>query len=50
MITAIVLAMLPVVIVVGIATRELRLWRRQLLNIRALPEASSPEVGNEFAI
>jgi hypothetical protein len=41
MITAAVLALLPVVIVVGITKRDLRLWCRQLRNIRALPETPS---------
>ncbi len=50
MITATVLALLPVVIVAGIATRELRLWWRELRNIRAPPETSSREVRNECAI
>lgn len=50
LIIATVLALLPVVIVVGIATRELRLWWRQLRDIRALPEASSRGVGNEYAV
>jgi hypothetical protein len=50
LITATVLALLPVVIVVGVATHELRLWWRQLRHIRALPEASSREVGNEYAV
>jgi hypothetical protein len=50
MITATVLALLPVVIVAGITMRDLRLWWRQLRNIRALPETSSQEVGNECAI
>jgi hypothetical protein len=50
MITAAVLALLPVVIVVGITTHDLRLRWRQLRNIRALPETSSQEAENEFAI
>lgn len=40
MMTATALALLPVVIVVGIATHELR----QLRKIRVIPEASSQEV------
>jgi hypothetical protein len=50
MITATVLALLPVVIVAVITTRDLRLWWRQLRNIRGLPETSSQEVENECAI
>jgi hypothetical protein len=50
MITATVLALLPVVIVVGIATRDLRLWWRQLRSIRALPETPVKEVESESAV
>jgi hypothetical protein len=50
MIIATVLALLPVVIVVGIAIHELSPWCRQLRDIRALPEASSREGENECAI
>lgn len=50
MITATVLALLPVVIVVGIAAHDLHRWWRQFRNIRALPETSSQEVENECAI
>jgi hypothetical protein len=50
MITATALALLPVVIVVGITTRDLRLWWRQLRDIRALPETPSKEVESESAI
>ena len=50
MITATLLALLPVVIVAGITLRDLRPWWRQLHDIRALPETSSPEVEKECAI
>jgi hypothetical protein len=49
MITATVLGLSPVVVVVGIATRDLRLWWRQLRNIRALPETPPKEVESESA-
>jgi hypothetical protein len=49
MITATVLALLPVVVVVGIATRDLRLWW-QLRSIRALPEMPVKEVESESAV
>jgi hypothetical protein len=50
MVTATVLALVPVVIVIGMAMHELRPWWRQFRDIRALPEASSREVENECAI
>jgi hypothetical protein len=43
MITGTVLALLPVVIVVGMAARDLRLWWRELRNIRALDLAAATE-------
>ena len=43
MILAIFLALLPVAFVIGMATRDLRPWRRTLKHIRALPESGQPE-------
>jgi hypothetical protein len=44
MITATVLALLPIVIVVGVATHELRIRRELQHHHHVLPEASLPEV------
>lgn len=43
MILAIALALLPVVFVIAMSTRDLRPWRRTLKYIRALPEICHPE-------
>jgi hypothetical protein len=43
MILPILLALLPVVFVVAMATGELRPWHRTLKYIRALPESTRPE-------
>jgi hypothetical protein len=49
MITATALALLPILIAVGIATHELRIWR-QPRHLRGFAESSLPEVDMNAAV